>query len=306
MKKNKKIKKMFLKNYFWKRHLALGRQIGRGSFGTVYLCTLDNKTCVAKVVKITRENCNLLRNEAAIWKILNHENVCQLFETLETKHEMTFVCERLGETLRDRHVRMLKLGATPRMHTLVKGWLDIASALAYVHEQTVIHRDVKSENIFVDFVGEDSTQVRLKLSDFGLSKYENADDAHTAETGSYRFMSPEVIRHEKYNSKCDIYSMSLVFYEMLTFTTPFATLSPIQAALLVANEAKRPPLPPLPPLVDRMLAACWSQAPAERPTARAVVQTLRGFSHRDLSFSSVQMGIVKAASAHAELCSREA
>lgn len=297
---------MFLKHLFSKRHVALGRQLGRGSFGIVYLCTFENKTCVAKVVKMTKENCDLLRNEAAIWKMLNHENVCRLFEALETKLEMTFVCERLGETLRDRHVRMLKLGAKPRMHTLVKGWLDIASALAYVHEQNVIHRDVKSENIFVDFVGEDSTQVRLKLSDFGLSKYENADNAHTAETGTYRFMSPEVIRHEKYNSKCDIYSMTLVFYEMLTFTTPFAALSPIQAALLVANEAKRPPLPPLPPPVGRMFAACWSQAPAERPTARAVVQTLRGFSHRDLSFSSVQLGIVRAASAHAELCSREA
>lgn len=286
---------------------VLGRVVGRGAYATCFLCEFQGRECVAKVVRKKRDD-PLLRNEIRIWKTLHHPNVCELLAVFDTAERVTFVCERLGETLRARHVRMLRLGAKPRMHTLLRGWSDIASALAYLHGLHIIHRDVKSENVFVKYVDDDSTRAQLKLSDFGLAKYEASGTDHTAETGSYRWMAPEVIRHEAYDKSCDVYSLSMVFYEMLTFTVPFSCLTPVQAAFAVANDARRPPLPPLPPPVEALIAACWEQRACQRPSAAEVLQSLQAFATSNLSFASVQMGtrLLRSASAHAALCTREA
>jgi len=117
-----------------------------------------------------------------------------------------------------------------------------------------------------------------KLTDFGVAKAlpENSAAGNpTAETGTYRWMPPEVIRHEHYASGVDVYSYAMLMYELITHHTPFAELSSIQAAVLVGLENKRPPLPEgTPPPLERLLARAWATDAAERPPSSDLVSEI--------------------------------
>jgi serine/threonine protein kinase len=107
--------------------------------------------------------------------------------------------------------------------------IQVVSALAYLHQRTpsIVHRDIKSSNILLDSSG------KCKVSDFGMATYHRAD--LTAETGSYRWMAPEVMKHEPYDAKSDVYSFGVVLWELMTNDIPFREYTPLQAAFAVAE-----------------------------------------------------------------------
>ena len=82
----------------------------------------------------------------------------------------------------------------------------------------------------------------------------------TAETGSYRWMAPEVIRHEPYGTGCDVYSFGVLCWEMLSYSIPFPQHTPVEVALSVATKGMRPEIPAHSPsvLVD-LIEQCWQQ-----------------------------------------------
>ena len=149
--------------------------------------------------------------------------------------------------------------------------LDIANGMAYLHSQAILHRDLKPSNVLL------TNNKRAKISDFGMSVAITGQEL-TAETGTYRWMAPEVIKHESYSSNADVYSFGIVLWQLITvrrnkvviFSTqclpvhlhhvyltptqthrlvpdmqrevPFATMTPIQTAYAVA-EGHRPNIP---------------------------------------------------------------
>lgn len=105
----------------------------------------------------------------------------------------------------------------------------------YLHLCSIMHRDLKSGNVLLDAHG------TVKISDFGLScvlEIGHASADLTAETGTYRWMAPEVIRHEPYSTKADVYSFGVVLWEMITKDQPFRGMTPIQGSL---SELSRGP-----------------------------------------------------------------
>ena len=83
-----------------------------------------------------------------------------------------------------------------------------------------------------------------KIADFGLARFHVTANAAemTAETGSYRWMAPEVIRHEPYDERCDVYSFAMVTYNMLHGAAPWAHLNGVAAAKAAALDLDRPPV----------------------------------------------------------------
>ena len=97
----------------------------------------------------------------------------------------------------------------------------------------------------------------------------------TGETGSYRYMAPEVFRHEPYTEKVDIYSLGCIMYYLFMGCPPMADMAPLAAARAAAIDHLRCPLrPSLDPAIVRLIEACWHPDAAQRPTAQAVAQQL--------------------------------
>ena len=93
----------------------------------------------------------------------------------------------------------------------------------------------------------------------------------TAETGSYRWMAPEVIRHEPYGTGCDVYSFGILCWEMLSYSVPFPHHTPVEVAFSVATKGMRPEMPTRAPsaLVD-LIEQCWQQDALLRPSFQKV------------------------------------
>ena len=95
---------------------------------------------------------------------------------------------------------------------------ELTSAIEHMHNERVIHRDLKPENIGYDFRGD------IKIFDFGLSRQiPSTEDVHhlSMMTGSLRYMSPEVAKGEPYNQRCDVYSFTVLLWQMLALRTPY-------------------------------------------------------------------------------------
>ena len=153
--------------------------------------------------------------------------------------------------------------------------------MAYLHSRNIIHRDLKPSNILL------TRNNRAKIADFGMS-VTNFGQELTAETGTYRWMAPEVIRHESYSSNADVYSFGIVLWQLITREIPFDTLSPVQTAYAVA-EGERPIIPSsTPEPLRRIICACWDEDSQRRPSFTYISMALADYAK--MAFSPAYVG----------------
>lgn len=156
---------------------------------------------------------------------------------------------------------------------LIQIALDIASSIKHLHSLNVIHRDIKSANIMFDNNG------KAKLIDYSLACFIDNEEDLKPETGTYRYMAPEIIRHEKYSLSADVYSFGIFLWELFFKTTPFQGLNPIEAAYSVAKSNLRPVIPDgTNPHLRSLIITCWHPNPDSRPKFReicSILSTLR-------------------------------
>ncbi|KAK8838600.1 hypothetical protein M9Y10_033232 [Tritrichomonas musculus] len=151
----------------------------------------------------------------------------------------------------------------------------IASAMSFLHSHNIIHRDLKPDNIFID------NDLNPKIGDFGLSKIIHFNDesksleSSTGFKGTILYSSPEALFDGEYTKSGDVYSFSMIIYEIITNEKPFGKL---KFSELTRNLTKgeRPKFNDMIPdaykdLIDR----CWSQEPLKRPTFDQIVEELR-------------------------------
>ncbi|XP_020998628.1 serine/threonine-protein kinase STY13 [Arachis duranensis] len=151
----------------------------------------------------------------------------------------------------------------------VKQALDVARGMAYVHGLGLIHRDLKSDNLLI--FGDKS----IKIADFGVARIEVQTEGMTPETGTYRWMAPEMIQHRPYTQRVDVYSFGIVLWELITGMLPFQNMTAVQAAFAVVNKNVRPIIPNdcLPVLRD-IMTRCWDPNPDVRPPFAEIVGML--------------------------------
>jgi len=158
---------------------------------------------------------------------------------------------------------------------------DLASGLHYLHElmfddAMVIHRDIKLENVGLDDKG------RLKLFDFGLGRCvkkrtsENQAYKMTGETGTLRYMAPEIVLNEAYTEKVDVYSFAITVWSMASNLVAFKNVKQEQFHGTVAVGGLRPPMDPLwPGMFKDLLEACWHADSKRRPSCAAILTSLQ-------------------------------
>lgn len=141
-------------------------------------------------------------------------------------------------------------------------------------------QQLKPANLLIDHSGV------LKISDFGLSKIrpnpevaEKETYTMTGETGSYRFMAPEVYRHEEYNETVDVYSFSMIFFYLLIGRPPWAALPGLEAVRKAALEGDRPNIPrDIDIRLQDLLKECWDDNNKNRPPFLKISKTLSAYN----------------------------
>jgi serine/threonine protein kinase len=198
---------------------------------------------------------------------VRHKHIVQLIGASTSPPKLCIVTEfmRRGSLLDYLH----------RHHPLRQGVqiklaLDVARGMDYLHRCNIIHRDLKAANLLMNEHDD------CKVADFGVARVVDSAAVMTAETGTYRWMAPEVVSHQRYDGKCDVFSFGVLLWEIVTGgAVPYAGFTPLQAAVGVVQKGLRPTVPEgTHPGLARIMARCWDANPSMRPDFGAIIATL--------------------------------
>ncbi|KAI5069934.1 hypothetical protein GOP47_0014277 [Adiantum capillus-veneris] len=240
--------------------LKLEHKVASGSFGDLYKGTYCGQDVAIKLLKHENFSSQIEREfsqEVFIMRKVRHKNVVQFIGACTKASRFCIVTEFMaGGSLYDYLHRQNRVFKSPM---LLRVALDIAKGMDYLHQNNIIHRDLKAANLLLD-----ENEV-VKVADFGVARFQSQSGAMTAETGTYRWMAPEVISHLPYGHKADIFSFGIVLWELLTGKLPYESMNPVQAAIGV-RQGLRPQIPEqTPPELSDLIKRCWHDNPSERP-----------------------------------------
>ncbi|KAK5577669.1 hypothetical protein RB653_002613 [Dictyostelium firmibasis] len=269
--------------------------IGGDGFFSVVKKGYYNETEVAiKLIKKAHcENvtvCDTFYHEVLIISNLRHPNIVQFmaacikFDVKEVNH--CIVSEwmsggNLSQFLVNEH-RILEKNP----HLRVKILLDIAKGLLYSHRQSIIHRDLTSNNVLLNFRKKsnsgidnddnqptyDSDEIIAKVCDFGLSS--NQSESKKLRGGSIHYMAPENLNGSPINEKSDIYSYGLLIWQMFSCAPPNTIYSPKEMASMVSDPIQnyRPQIPNSVPIYFKeLITQCWDRNPLNRPKDFSII-----------------------------------
>ncbi|HEX3138773.1 MAG TPA: serine/threonine-protein kinase, partial [Rhizobacter sp.] len=260
---------------------ALKYQIGEGGLGRVYAAhdpllsrLIAIKTLNLEIAAEERESFNaLFLNEARAAGGLSHPNIVTVFDA-GVSEQGAYIAMEL---LKGRDLRQLRLEGwkpTPTQAALVVR--RVSDALAYAHSKGVVHRDIKPANIFM--VG----RTQPRVLDFGIARVAHQHESHGDDDvagGSPYYMSPEQVRHQPVDRRCDVFSLGVVLYELLTGTRPFrgASLKEITDAVVELDPPKAHEVDAtVPKALSDIAARAMEKNPEDRyRSARALSRELR-------------------------------
>nr|XP_019584014.1 PREDICTED: serine/threonine-protein kinase 33 isoform X2 [Rhinolophus sinicus] len=211
---------------------TFGRVLGQGSFGMVIEATDKETETKWAIKKVNKEKAGssavkLLEREVNILKSVKHEHIIHLEQVFETPKRMYLVME-LCEDGELKEI-LCRKGHFSENETR---WIiqSLASAIAYLHNKDIVHRDLKLENIMVksSFIdANNEMNLNIKVTDFGLAvkKLGRSEGMLQTTCGTPIYMAPEVINAHDYSQQCDIWSIGVIMYILLCGEPPFLASS---------------------------------------------------------------------------------
>ncbi|KAL1542858.1 Serine/threonine-protein kinase sty46 [Salvia divinorum] len=246
-------------------------KIATGSNGDTYKGLFRSQDVAIKCFKTDSLNKDMQREfaqEVYILRKVRHKNVVQFIGSCTRPPLLCIITEFMsGGSVYDA---LHKQKGVPKLPATLKVATDVTRGMSYLHQNNIIHRDLKAANLLMD----DNKVV--KIADFGVARVLVQSGVMTAETGTYRWMAPEVIEHKLYNHKADVFSFGVMLWELLTGKVPYAQLTPLQAAVGVVQKGLRPTIPShTHPLMVELLERCWQQDPSLRPEFSEITEILQ-------------------------------
>lgn len=283
--------------------------IGEGGMADVYKAVdvLDNKTVAVKILKKefseNEEFLRRFRNESKAIAVLSHPNIVKIYDVGFTEKLQFIVMEYIdGITLREYIDSEKVLTWKDSVHFIIQ----ILRALQHAHNRGIVHRDIKPQNIML------FTDGTIKVMDFGIAKFAR-DQSQTATDqaiGTVHYISPEQARGDVTDEKSDIYSVGVMFYEMLTGQKPFDTDNPVSIAVMhMQAQAKRPRSinPDIPPALEEIIMRTMEKDAENRyQTAADMIRDIEKFKSDPLiSFGYYSAAPVSRRSAEPDTESRQ-
>ncbi|KAK8322261.1 hypothetical protein V6Z12_A12G155100 [Gossypium hirsutum] len=248
----------------------LGDEIGKGAYARVYKgLDLENGDFVAikqvSLENIAQEDLNIIMQEIDLLKNLNHKNIVKYLGSLKTTTHLHIILEYVENGSLANIIKPNKFGPFPE--SLVAVYIaQVLEGLVYLHEQGVIHRDIKGANILTTKEG------LVKLADFGVAtKLTEADVNTHSVVGTPYWMAPEVIEMSGVSAASDIWSVGCTVVELLTCVPPYYELQPMPALFRIVQD-ENPPIPDsLSPDITDFLRQCFKKDARQRPDAKTLL-----------------------------------
>ncbi|XP_026128949.1 mitogen-activated protein kinase kinase kinase 1 isoform X3 [Carassius auratus] len=259
-----------------------GQQIGLGAFSSCYqaqdvgtgtLMAVKQVTYVRNTSSEQEEVVEALREEIRMMGLLNHPNIIRMLgATCEKSNYNLFVEWMAGGSV--SHL-LNKYGAF-KEGVVINYTEQLLRGLAYLHENQIIHRDIKGANLLIDSTGQ-----RLRIADFGAaarlaSKGTGAGEFQGQLLGTIAFMAPEVLRGQQYGRSCDVWSVGCAIIEMSCAKPPWnAEKHSNHLALIfkIASATTAPSIPPhLSPGLRDVTLRCLELQPSDRSPSRELLK----------------------------------
>ncbi len=251
-------------------------QIGSGGMSVVYKakCHKLNRLVAIKVLK--EEFCNdsnfvsKFKMEAQSAAGLSHPNIVSVYDVIDEGKLHYIVMELIeGITLKSYIQKKGRLEVKESIGIAIQ----VAQGIAAAHEQHIIHRDIKPQNMIISKDG------KVKVADFGIARAVSAQTMNSAAMGSVHYISPEQARGGFSDERSDIYSLGVTMYEMVTGRVPFEGENTVAIALAHLEDAVVPPSvynPDIPVSLERIILTCMEKKPERRyRCAQDVITDLR-------------------------------
>lgn len=239
--------------------VQLKEQIGQGGFANIYRGYWHGTEVAVKVIKGTANTGNFIQ-EAKLMRRLRHPNIVAFLGLISEKPDLSIVTEYLHRG--SLHDLLHKKSIVVEPDHIKQFAVDTCRGMTYLHANNIIHRDLKCHNLLVD------KDWNVKVGDFGLSKAIEDVTGKNKMTvcGTPSWAAPEVMRHQDYTLKADVYSFGICLWEMCTRKLPYAGFAPYQVVISVATKGMRPELDKeIPSYFSNLIEICWSEEPERRP-----------------------------------------
>uniref|UniRef100_A0AAX7U7N4 Protein kinase domain-containing protein n=1 Tax=Astatotilapia calliptera TaxID=8154 RepID=A0AAX7U7N4_ASTCA len=260
----------------WRRSMekySLVKVIGEGSFGRAVLvrCKSSQEKYVVKEIQLPKNQSKLenSRREAILLSRMKHPNIVAFREAFEADELLWIVMEYCsgGDLL--QRIKQQKSNQFS-VDNILKWFAEMCAGAKHIHDQRVLHRDLKSKNIFLTDNG------TVKLGDFGSACILNSSKAYAhAYVGTPYYVAPEIWDNKPYNNKSDVWSLGCVLYELCTLRHPFQASSWKSLILKVCRGAY-PPLPShLPYELQYLVKQMFKTNPKDRPSLHTILTSHR-------------------------------
>lgn len=261
--------------------ILIGPRIGSGSFGTVFKGHWHGPVAVKtlNVKDPTPAQLQAFKNEVAVLRKTRHVNIL-LFMGCVSKPQLAIVTQWCEGSSLYRHLHVLE--SKFELHTLIDISRQTAQGMDYLHAKNIIHRDLKSNNIFLHHPA-------VKIGDFGLAtvktRWSGGQQFHQP-SGSILWMAPEVIRMQEespYSFQSDVYAYGIVLYELFSGELPYGPDKDMDQILFMVGRGRmRPDLDNLhsetPKALKRLTEDCTKFNREERPLFRQILASLESLS----------------------------
>lgn len=218
------------------------KYLGKGSYGAALLVELRSNPAQKFVIKeivighLKPAEQKAAKSEADVLKQMNHSNITMYIESFVEGSKLYIVMENAdGGDLSGAIQRRKQAGKKWPEDEVMRIFVQICLALKHVHDANILHRDLKSQNIFLTSKGV------VKLGDFGIAKVlEASSDQARTQIGTPYYLSPEICESKPYGQKSDVWSLGVVLFELGALEMPFQAQS--LPALVVRICSAEPPI----------------------------------------------------------------
>ncbi|KAH3760222.1 protein serine/threonine kinase [Pelomyxa schiedti] len=254
--------------------IEIVREIGEGAYSTVHLGKWRGQEVAVKALK-TQKGEGILSSfaqEVAILESVRYPQIVHFFGAVKIPGHLSIITEYFPLGNLTSCMKKTKLSNLLKLKCVI----DCAKGMTFLHQLSILHRDLKPDNLLVSSLNVD-VEVNCKINDFGTSRNINKSEQaqyYTCGVGTPVYMAPEVLSEGKYNEKADVYSFAVLVYHVFTEQTPYMGLGSIWKICEFVVAGSRLPLDGVPADIARVVSQCWATEYTSRPAFSDVVSLL--------------------------------